>query len=76
VTAGACSNTAAHSRPRGTGASGTGFDGLRSTADRRRRWGDPVPYGLVRLSAGCEDPADLVEDMLPAFDAVARAPET
>jgi cystathionine gamma-lyase len=50
--------------------SATSFGGLRSTADRRQRWGDDVPPGLVRLSAGCEDPADLVADVLAALDAV------
>ena len=43
--------------------SATSFGGLRSTADRRQRWGDAVAPGLVRFSAGCEDPADLVADV-------------
>ncbi len=47
--------------------SATSFGGLRSTADRRQRWGDEVPPGLVRLSAGCEDPRDLVADVLTAL---------
>jgi cystathionine gamma-lyase len=45
----------------------TSFGGLHSTADRRAQWGDPVPEGLVRFSAGCEDPADLVADVLRAL---------
>ena len=45
-------------------AASTSFGGLHTTLDRRAQWGDPVPEGLVRLSAGCEDTADLVEDVL------------
>jgi cystathionine gamma-lyase len=48
----------------------TGFGDLRTTADRRARWGDPVPAGLLRISAGCEDPADLVADVAAALDRV------
>jgi cystathionine gamma-lyase len=44
------------------------FGGLHTTADRRARWGDAVPPGFVRLSAGCEDPADLVDDVCQALD--------
>jgi cystathionine gamma-lyase len=50
----------------------TSFGGLHTTADRRARWGDPVPAGLVRLSAGCEDTADLVADVRAGLDAAAR----
>jgi cystathionine gamma-lyase len=50
--------------------SATSFGGLRSSADRRQRWGDAVPPGLVRLSAGCEDTADLVADVRRALDAI------
>ena len=49
--------------------SATSFGGLRSSADRRARWGDAVAPGLVRFSAGCEDPDDLVSDVLEALDA-------
>ncbi len=48
----------------------TSFGSLRTCADRRARWGDAVPEGLVRLSAGCEDTADLVADVLRGLDAV------
>ena len=48
--------------------SATSFGGLRSSADRRARWGDAVAPGSVRYSAGCEDPADLVADVLAALD--------
>jgi cystathionine gamma-lyase len=47
----------------------TSFGGVESTAERRARWGtDDVPEGFVRLSAGCEDTADLVSDVLAAVD--------
>jgi cystathionine gamma-lyase len=45
----------------------TSFGGLDSTVDRRAQFGDPVPEGFVRFSAGCEDAADLVEDVLEAL---------
>ncbi|MBW4716622.1 cystathionine gamma-lyase [Saccharothrix obliqua] len=48
-------------------AASTSFGGLHTTLDRRAQWGDPVPEGLVRLSAGCEDTADLVADVLAAL---------
>jgi cystathionine gamma-lyase len=50
-------------------ASATSFGGLQSAADRRERWGDAVAPGLLRYSAGCEDPADLVADVRQALDA-------
>lgn len=49
----------------------TSFGGVRSTAERRGRWGgDPVPEGFIRLSAGAEDTDDLVADVLRALDSV------
>jgi len=50
-------------------ASATSFGGLSSSLDRRARWGDLVGPGFVRLSAGCEDTADLVADVLKSLDA-------
>ena len=51
----------------------TSFGGVRSTAERRGRWGgDAVPEGFVRLSVGAEDPEDLVADVLGALDESAR----
>lgn len=51
----------------------TSFGGVRTTAERRGRWGgDDVPDGFVRLSAGVEDAADLIADLRQARD-VARA---
>ncbi|MEU9554465.1 cystathionine gamma-lyase [Streptomyces fumanus] len=50
----------------------TSFGGVRSTAERRGRWGgDAVPEGFIRLSVGAEDPDDLVADLLRALDASA-----
>lgn len=46
----------------------TSFGGLHTTADRRAWWGDAVPEGLVRVSCGCEDPDDLVADVIGALD--------
>ncbi|MEU0050212.1 cystathionine gamma-lyase [Streptomyces sp. NPDC006309] len=47
----------------------TSFGGVRSTAERRRRWGgDAVPDGFIRMSVGAEDPEDLVTDVLRALD--------
>ncbi|MEV7613146.1 cystathionine gamma-lyase [Streptomyces sp. NPDC089799] len=56
----------------------TSFGGVRSTAERRGRWGgDAVPEGFIRFSAGAEDTADLVADVLRALDAAGRdRPET
>ena len=51
----------------------TSFGGVRSTAERRGRWGgDAVAEGFVRFSVGVEEPADLVADVLRALDSAAR----
>ncbi|MER7045263.1 cystathionine gamma-lyase [Streptomyces jumonjinensis] len=51
----------------------TSFGGVRSSAERRGRWGgDAVPEGFIRLSAGVEDTDDLVADVLRALDGAAR----
>ncbi|MEU7644255.1 cystathionine gamma-lyase [Streptomyces huasconensis] len=51
----------------------TSFGGVRSTAERRGRWGgDDVPEGFIRFSAGAEDSHDLVDDVLRALDASAE----
>ena len=49
----------------------TSFGGPHTTADRRAQWGDPVPDGLVRLSCGLEDTADVVADLTVALDTAA-----
>jgi cystathionine gamma-lyase len=47
----------------------TSFGSVHTTAERRLRWGgDDVPEGFVRLSAGCEETADLVADVQTALD--------
>lgn len=47
----------------------TSFGGLRSTAERRARWGgDAVPEGFIRFSVGAEDPEDLLADVERALD--------
>jgi cystathionine gamma-lyase len=48
----------------------TSFGSVHTVAERRARWGgDEVPEGFIRLSAGCEDTADLVEDVRNALGA-------
>lgn len=53
-------------------AAATSFGGLHTTADRRAQWGDDTPAGLVRLSCGVEDTADLLADVAQALDAIER----
>lgn len=48
----------------------TSFGGIHTTAERRARWGgDAVPEGFVRMSAGCEDLQDILEDLALGLDA-------
>jgi cystathionine gamma-lyase len=54
----------------------TSFGGPHTTADRRAQWKDPVDEGLVRLSCGLEDAADLVADLAAALDRAADAAGT
>ena len=49
-------------------AASTSFGGLHTSVDRRARWGDAVPAGFARISAGIEDTDDLVADVLGALD--------
>ncbi|MFE6774822.1 cystathionine gamma-lyase [Streptomyces sp. NPDC057702] len=50
----------------------TSFGGVRSTAERRRRWGgDDVPEGFIRFSVGVEDAEDLLADVRQALDTAA-----
>ncbi|MFD5200034.1 cystathionine gamma-lyase [Streptomyces sp. NPDC058375] len=47
----------------------TSFGGVRSTAERRGRWGgDAVAEGFIRFSVGAEDPEDLLADVEQALD--------
>jgi cystathionine gamma-lyase len=48
----------------------TSFGGVSSSAERRARWGgDQIAEGFIRMSAGCEDIDDLLEDISQALDA-------
>jgi cystathionine gamma-lyase len=48
----------------------TSFGSVHTSAERRARWrGDVVPEGFIRLSAGCEETADLLADVEQALDA-------
>lgn len=49
-------------------AAATSFGGLHTCADRRAQWGDDVAPGLIRLSVGCEDAADLLADLRAALE--------
>ena len=52
----------------------TSFGGVHTLAERRARWGmDAVSEGFIRLSAGIEDPDDLLADIAGALDAAAGA---
>ena len=47
----------------------TSFGGLSTMAERRARWGhDRIRAGFVRMSAGCEDLEDLLDDFAQALD--------
>lgn len=55
----------------------TSFGGTHTTAERRARWGtDPVSEGFIRLSAGLEDPADLIADVRRSLTAASSARTT
>jgi cystathionine gamma-lyase len=54
-------------------AAATSFGGAKSSAERRRRWGDDVAEGFVRLSIGIEPAAALWAAMAAALDALGRA---
>lgn len=50
----------------------TSFGGLHTTVDRRAQFGgDSVGEGFVRISCGCEDTVDLIQDVTAALRAVA-----
>jgi cystathionine gamma-lyase len=53
-------------------AEATSFGGVHSSAERRARWGgDAIGPGFIRLSAGCENPDDLLADISGALDRAA-----
>lgn len=48
----------------------TSFGGFETTWERRARWaGETAPEGLIRLSVGIEEPADLLADIGQALQA-------
>jgi cystathionine gamma-lyase len=48
----------------------TSFGSVHTSAERRARWGgDAVSDGFIRLSAGCEETADLLADIEQALNA-------
>ena len=50
----------------------TSFGGVTTTAERRARWGhDEIAEGFIRMSVGCEDVRDLIEDIGRALEATA-----
>lgn len=49
----------------------TSFGGVHTTAERRARWGgDQIPDGFIRLSIGCEDSQDIIDDITQALAAI------
>jgi len=47
----------------------TSFGGVSTSAERRARWGgDAIAEGFIRLSVGCEDADDLIDDIAQALD--------
>ncbi len=49
----------------------TSFGGIATSAERRARWGgDAVSEGFIRMSAGCEDEEDLIEDIGRTLDRI------
>lgn len=49
----------------------TSFGGMHTMAERRARWGaDDLPEGLIRLSVGCENVQDIIEDLNSALSLV------
>ena len=52
----------------------TSFGSIGTTAERRARWGgDAIPESYIRLSAGCEDIEDLLEDIALALNEAHKA---
>ena len=49
----------------------TSFGGIKTTAERRARWGgDAISEGFIRMSVGCEHVDDLLEDCARALRTV------
>ena len=46
----------------------TSFGGMHTMAERRARWdSDGLPEGLIRLSVGCENSGDIIDDIANAL---------
>ena len=49
----------------------TSFGGVHSSAERRARWGgDKIAEGFIRFSVGCEDAADIIDDVARSLAAL------
>lgn len=49
----------------------TSFGGMHTMAERRARWGaDELSPGLIRLSVGCENLQDILNDFTQALDSI------
>jgi cystathionine gamma-lyase len=48
----------------------TSFGGIKTSAERRARWGDKVPEGFVRLSIGCEPTNTLWKEIQTVIDSL------
>lgn len=47
----------------------TSFGGMHTFAERRKRWGvDDVSPGVIRLSVGCEQVEDIIQDIAQALE--------
>ncbi len=46
----------------------TSFGGIHTSGERRKRWGDAVAEGFIRLSIGCEPTESLWAEMKSALD--------
>jgi cystathionine gamma-lyase len=46
----------------------TSFGGIHSSGERRKRWGDAVPEGFIRLAIGCEPTEALWAEINAALD--------
>jgi len=54
----------------------TSFGGIHTTAERRARWGgDAIPEGFIRLSVGCEDSEDILDDIAHTFTVISAEQE-
>ncbi|MEO1406241.1 MAG: cystathionine gamma-lyase [Pseudomonadota bacterium] len=50
----------------------TSFGSIHTSAERRARWGEPIPDGFIRLSVGCEPLEPLWSDIERALNQAGR----